>query len=33
MAQDYISLNVAVGGGYAVGKTVAPTKVALVVKN
>lgn len=29
MAQDYVSLNVAVGGGYAFGKT--DTKVASVV--
>ena len=33
MAQDYVSLNVAVGGGYAVGTSVAPAKVALVTKN
>lgn len=33
MAQDYVSLNVAIGGGYAVGKTaVSPAKVALVTK-
>jgi multidrug efflux system outer membrane protein len=34
MAQDFVSLNVAIGGGYAVGKTaVSPARVALVTKN
>ncbi|TWF43424.1 efflux transporter outer membrane subunit [Neorhizobium alkalisoli] len=32
MAQDYVSLNVAVGGGYAVGKP-APAKVVVAAKN
>jgi len=33
MAQDYVSLSVAVGGGYAVGKTVGPARVAMVTKD
>jgi multidrug efflux system outer membrane protein len=32
MAQDYVSLNVAVGGGYAVGKP-APAKIVVAAKN
>jgi multidrug efflux system outer membrane protein len=32
-AQDYVSLNVAVGGGYAVGMTAPSAKVAMVTKN